>query len=151
MNTVIAIASDHGGRLLKENIARYLIAKHYPVIDFGVEASDNTSVDYPDYASSVAQAIQTGKAHLGVLVCGTGIGMSIAANKFNGIRAAVVWDRFSSKMAKAHNNANILCLGERCLKHDIAFDLIEQWLNTEFEGGRHLKRLDKISELENKR
>lgn len=148
MNTVIALASDHGGRLLKNHIANYLEAKQYTVIDFGVSTEDSTSVDYPDYALQVAKAIVNGKAKQGILVCGTGIGMSIAANKLDGIRAAVVWDAFSAEMAKAHNNANILCLGERCLDFDTAASLMQKWLDTKFEGGRHLNRINKISELE---
>lgn len=148
MNTVIALASDHGGRLLKNHIAKYLEAKQYTVIDFGVTPGDSTSVDYPDYAIPVAKAVSSGKAKHGILVCGTGIGMSIAANKIHGIRAAVVWDVFSAEMAKAHNDANILCLGERCLDFEAATTLMQKWLDTEFEGGRHLNRVSKISELE---
>jgi ribose 5-phosphate isomerase B len=148
MNTVIALASDHGGRLLKNHIAKYLEAKQYTVIDFGVATEDSASVDYPDYAIPVAKAVTSGKANQGILVCGTGIGMSIAANKVHGIRAAVVWDDFSAEMAKAHNNANILCLGERCLDFETATKLMQKWLDTKFEGGRHLNRTNKITELE---
>ena len=148
MNTVIALASDHGGRLLKNHIAKYLEAKQYTVIDFGVAPEASTSVDYPDYAIQVTNAVTSGKAQQGILVCGTGIGMSIAANKVHGIRAAVVWDAFSSEMAKAHNNANVLCLGERCLDFETAVNLVQKWLDTDFEGGRHLNRVNKISRLE---
>ena len=138
----ISIASDHGGLALKKAIVSYLKENDYSIIDHGTHSRE--SVDYPDYSRLVVKDLQDEKADLGVLVCGTGIGMSIAANKNEGIRAAVVGDVFSAQATRAHNNTNILCLGERVAGEGLALMILETWLTTEYEGGRHQSRLDKI-------
>lgn len=140
----LALASDHGGLELKNYIKSYL-ATHYPqynMLDFGTQ--DTASVDYPDYAKKVAQSILKNECECGILVCGTGIGISIAANRFKGIRAALVHNDFTAEMSKAHNNANILCLGGRTTSKEDACRYIDIWLKTPFEGGRHQIRLDKL-------
>lgn len=108
------------------------------------------SVDYPDYAAKVAKLVSSGEFKRGILLCGTGIGMSIAANKFSGVRATMVYDNFTAKMSRLHNNSNILVMGGRTTGDETAYDILETWLNTEYEGGRHDKRIKKISELDNK-
>jgi ribose 5-phosphate isomerase B len=139
----LAIASDHGGRKLKKAIRLHLMEKGLSVRDFGV-GDDVERADYPDYAQNVARAVAAGQFDLGILVCGTGLGMSMAANKVTGIRAAVCTDEFMSRMARAHNNANILALGERVLGPGLAMAIVDAFLETPFEGGRHQERLDKI-------
>ncbi len=144
----IGIASDHGGFELKEIIAEYLKEKGYDVFDYGIK--ENERVDYPDYAKLVADGITEGKEELGILICGTGLGMSIAANKIKGIRAACVSDAFSAKMARQHNNANILCFGGRVVGDEVAKTLVDAFLDNEFEGGRHSTRVDKMMSFEGK-
>lgn len=146
----IGIASDHAGKELKQLVLDLVRLTDNDIIDYGVAADSNKSVDYPDYAAYLAQDIALGKLDAAVAICGTGIGMSITANKFPGVRAAVVWDEFSARMAKAHNNANILCLGARSINHHRACEMVKVWLNTTFEGDRHQMRLDKIREIEKK-
>lgn len=142
----IAIAADQGGLELKEEIAVLLREKGIEVIDFGVD--NPGSVDYPDYGIRVAVAVSDGVADRGILSCGTGIGMSIVANKFPRIRAALCHDLYTAEMSRLHNDANILVLGGRTLNKDVALSMVETWLNTGFEGGRHQIRLDKINALE---
>ncbi len=142
----IAIASDHGGCELKEKIVELLKEKGLEVIDYGVDNPE--SVDYPDYGIKVANAVSKGIAERGILSCGTGIGMSIVANKFPDVRAALCYDMFTARMSRLHNDANILVLGGRVLDKEIALLMVDAWLRTDFEGGRHQRRLDKISELE---
>ena len=144
--TTISIASDHGGRLLKNAVIKHLEASSWTLLDHGVDVDEEVSVDYPDYATKVAEDLMNGVAERGMLICGTGIGMSIAANKFPGIRATLVWDEFTARMSRAHNNSNILVLGERVLNHDRALDLVDIWLSTKFEA-RHQARLDKVESL----
>jgi ribose 5-phosphate isomerase B len=148
MALTIGIGADHAGKELKQLIAEMLRLTEHHVVDYGVAADCKTSVDYPDYAAAVASDVSNGKLDAGILVCGTGIGMQIAANKFPGVRAATVWDEFSAKMAKEHNNANILCLGARTTNHMRATELVKLWLDTPFGGSRHQARLDKIREVE---
>ena len=143
---MIVIGSDHGGLTLKEAIEAALVARGMDVKDFGTDNGD--SVDYPDFAEKVAGAISRGEAELGILACGTGIGMSIVANKFPGVRAALVADEFMAQMAKEHNNANILVLGGRVLTAEQAVKMVSVWLDAHYEGGRHQRRLDKITQLE---
>jgi len=143
---MIAIASDHGGLGLKTAIVEKLQQRNIAYVDHGTHEQD--SVDYPDYAALVAKAVTSGAAEAGVLICGTGIGMSIAANKFPGIRAALVHDEFTAQMAREHNNANILVLGGRLLSPEQGQKLVEVWLDADYEGGRHQNRLDKIAALE---
>ena len=145
---MIAIGSDHGGFELKGHIVEHLKEKGIEVKDFGVYNED--SVDYPDCAKPVCVAVLDGECERGILVCGTGIGISMAANKFKGIRAALCGDVFSAKMAKEHNNANVICLGERITGCDLALDIVKAYLGAEFMGGRHQRRIDKVTALENK-
>lgn len=140
------IASDHGGLQMKEQILAYLSARGIEVRDLGTDNGD--SVDYPDFGEKVARAIAKGEAEKGILVCGTGIGMSIVANKFPGVRAALVWDDFTAQMSKEHNNANIIVLGGRVQTPEAACRMVGIWLDTGFEGGRHQQRLDKIAQIE---
>ncbi|HBT50453.1 MAG: Ribose 5-phosphate isomerase RpiB [Caldanaerobacter subterraneus] len=148
VDRMIALGSDHAGYELKEVIKKYLEEKGIPYKDFGT--FNEESVDYPDYALKVAEAVASGECTEGILVCGTGIGMSITANKVPGIRAAHVEDVFSAKAAKEHNNANILCMGGRVTGPGLAIMMVEEWLNATFQGGRHQKRIDKITEIEKK-
>lgn len=145
---MIAIGSDHGGVELKEQLKGFLTELGFATCDLGTGNSD--SVDYPDFGMKVAASVSEGSADKGILVCGTGIGMSIVANKFPGIRAALATDVFMATMAKEHNNANILVLGGRVIGFDLARDMVKAWLETAFAGGRHQGRLDKIAELEGK-
>lgn len=140
----LLIASDHAGVTLKAELKHELQALGYAVQDLGTHSTE--SVDYPDYAKEMAKLIKEGKADRGVLICGSGIGMSIAANRHQHIRAALVQSGLEAKLARKHNNANILCLGARIIGTEIAKDALHAFLKTEFEGGRHQKRLDKLSE-----
>jgi len=143
----ITIGSDHGGYKLKEKIKEFLATKDIEVIDVGTNSAE--SVDYPNYAASVSKKVlETGE--LGILICGTGIGMSIAANKFHGIRAAVCFNEFTSQMAREHNNANVLCIGERTTEVDMAIKIVDKFITTESStDGRHKRRVTEITELEN--
>ncbi|WP_028579083.1 ribose 5-phosphate isomerase B [Desulfogranum japonicum] len=138
----IFIGSDHGGFALKKEVIIFLKEKEIEVVDCGCNSSD--SVDYPDFAHKVCQSVLDQKDALGILICGTGIGMSIAANRFKGIRAALCHDAFTAKMSREHNDANILCLGARVLGISVVLDMIDTWLNTAFAGGRHISRLQKM-------
>ena len=142
----IAIASDHGGFDLKENIIAYLIKKGLEVDNFGAHSAD--SVDYPDYGIKLAQAITDKKFVRGILICGTGVGMSIVVNRFPGIRGTLCSDVYTAKMCREHNDSNILIMGGRVIDVSLAIEILEAWLNTEFEGGRHQRRLDKINQIE---
>lgn len=141
----IAIGNDHAGKELKFDIITYLQSKEIEVINVGTD--DNISVDYPDYASKVATYVLDKKADLGILICGTGIGMSIAANKFKGIRAANVYDEQTARLAKEHNFANVITFGARTHSKEQVFHLLDTFMMTEFES-RHQKRIDKINEIE---
>ena len=143
---MIVIGSDHGGLNLKDEIKALLAERGIACEDLGTNTGD--SVDYPDFGQQVARRVSQGSADLGILVCGTGIGMSIVANKFPGIRAALATDVFMATMAKEHNNANILVLGGRVIDGSTARAMVSAWLDTEFAGGRHQARLDKIAALE---
>ncbi len=145
---MIAIGCDHGGYKLKEEIVAHLKANNVDFKDFGVY--EEKSVDYPDIASVVCKSILSGETECGILVCGTGIGISIAANKHKGIRAAVCSDEFSAKFTRLHNDANVLCLGGRVVGPGLACELVDIFLNTGFEGGRHALRVQKITDIENK-
>jgi ribose 5-phosphate isomerase B len=143
----IAIGADHGGFLLKNQVRDRLIASGHEVRDFGTNSSDST--DYPDYAGPVAHAVANGEFERGILVCGSGVGMSIAANKVHGIRAALGVSPEQVALIRQHNNANILTLGERFIQEPAAEELVKIFLETPFEGGRHERRVEKIAELEN--
>lgn len=142
----VALGSDHGGYEIKEEIKAYLEAGGIEYKDFGTFSSE--SVDYPDIAIPVAEAVSTGEYERGVLVCGTGIGMSITANKFKGVRAALCHDLFSAKATREHNDSNVLTMGERVVGKGLALEIVKVWLETEFDGGRHLRRVNKIIEIE---
>lgn len=142
----IAIGSDHGGFRLKQEITAQLAELQLDVKDFGTHSA--TSVDYPDIAEQVAKAVAAKEFDCGILICGTGIGISIAANKVKGIRAALCGDVFSAQMAREHNDANILALGERVTGSGLAHMIVETFLHTEFAGGRHATRVEKIGRLE---
>ena len=140
----LVIASDHAGFALKENVKKYLQEKGHSVIDCGTNSE--ASCDYPVFAKALCKEINDGNAELGILICGTGIGMSMAANKVKGIRAAVCSDYFSTKFTRAHNNTNVMCLGARVMGEGLALELIDVFLSTPFEGGKHLRRVNMLEE-----
>eukprot|EP00976_Prorocentrum_cordatum_P083558 1185304-Prorocentrum_minimum.AAC.4 len=142
----IACGSDHAGIKLRQVIQAHLTSKGIEVIDKGCPTADR--VDYPDYGAAVGNAVASGEADLGICTCGSGIGISIAANKVNGVRAALVHDATSARLCREHNNANVLCLGERLIGEQVALDAVDAWLAATYEGGRHQGRLDKISAIE---
>lgn len=142
----VAIGSDHGGLRLKQEITTLLTEKNIPFHDFGTYSAE--SVDYPDISREVAQAVAAGEYDRGIIICGTGIGVSIAANKIKGIRAALCHDVFSAQMSREHNDANILTMGERVIGPGLARMITQTWLDGEFAGGRHGCRVGKIAELE---
>lgn len=145
----LVIGSDHAGLELKRELLQVLAARGVEFQDLGTYEGD--SVDYPDFAVKVARLVGSGEYPLGVLVCGTGIGMSIAANKRRGVRAAVCTSEFEARMARAHNDANVLCLGQRVVGPGLARSILEAFLDQEFEGGRHVRRVRKIQEAEDER
>ncbi|HHY12797.1 MAG TPA: ribose 5-phosphate isomerase B [Firmicutes bacterium] len=142
----IAIGSDHAGYRLKGEVAALAKKLGNQVLDLGTHSEE--SVDYPDFAVKVAQAVSRGEAGLGILVCGTGLGMAIAANKVRGIRAVTCGDTFSARASREHNNANVLCIGARVTGGGLALDIVRIWLESEFQGGRHQRRVSKITEIE---
>ncbi|MHB8126333.1 MAG: ribose 5-phosphate isomerase B [Desulfitobacteriaceae bacterium] len=142
----IALGSDHGGFQLKEEINKHLQSQGIEVLDCGTNSRD--SVDYPHYGLAVGQALLKDKVDLGIIICGTGQGISMAANKLPGIRAALCTETYSARMSREHNNANVLALGGRITGVGLALDIVDVFLNTDFAGGRHCKRLDLIAALE---
>lgn len=142
----IVLASDHGGFELKEAIKIHLIKKGYYINDIGVD--DTKSVDYPDYGKRAAMMVAGGEADKGIIICGTGIGISIVANKIKGIRCALCTNEYMARMSRMHNNANMLALGGRVTGIGLAADIADVWLSTEFEGGRHENRVNKITDIE---
>lgn len=145
---MISLGCDHGGYELKKIIKEYFKEKGIEYRDYGTYSEE--SVDYPKYALEVAESVASGECECGILCCGTGIGVSIAANKVPGVRAATVGDVFSARATKQHNNANVLCLGQRVIGEGLALLIIDEWLNTKFEGGRHQTRIDLVSKIEEK-
>ena len=144
--TTIAVGSDHAGYSLKQRLATELRTLGHEVLDLGAHDADR--VDYPDFGAAVGRAVAGAEADLGVCVCGSGIGIAMAANKVPGVRAAPVHDATSARLARQHNDANVLCLGERLLDPDVASEAVRAWLDTEFEGGRHVGRVAKLAELD---
>ncbi|WMJ79682.1 ribose 5-phosphate isomerase B [Clostridium sp. MB40-C1] len=144
----IAIGSDHGGFQLKNAVIKHLEEKGMEIKDFGTLSEE--SCDYPDYSLKVAEEVAAKNYDFGILICGTGIGISIAANKVPGIRAALCSDTFSAHATREHNNANILAMGQRVVGEGLALDIVDTFLNSKFEGGRHEKRINKITEIEKK-
>ncbi len=143
----LAFGSDHAGRALRLLLADHVIAAGHEVLDLGTHTDD--SVDYPDFGAAVGRAVASGEAELGIAVCGSGIGIAIAANKVDGVRAATVHDVTSARMTRLHNDANVCCLGERFTGPQVALDAVDAFLSTDFEGGRHARRVGKIADLEN--
>ena len=144
----IAITSDHGGYELKKEIVKYLDKNNIRYKDLGVFSAE--SVDYPDIAIPCAESVARGEFKKGIIICGTGIGVCIAANKVKGIRAALCHDTFSARMSRQHNNANILTMGGRVIGPSLATEIVDVWLNSEFEGDGHQRRVDKIADYENR-
>lgn len=142
----IALGCDHGGFRTKEALKAHLTARGIPFVDYGTNSE--ASVDYPVFADKVCCAVTGGESELGILICGTGIGMSMAANKHKGIRAACCGDTFSARLTRNHNDANILCMGERVTGLGLAMDIADAFLNAEYEGGRHAKRIAMFMDLE---
>lgn len=138
----IAIASDHGGFELKEKIYNYLLDKGYEVTNFGTDSTE--SCDYPVFAKKVCNAVLKEDFERGILICGTGIGMSIMANRFKGIRAACLSDKYSAQMTRKHNDSNVLCFGARVIDESLAKEIVDIWLETEYEAGRHQKRIEML-------
>ncbi len=145
----IAVGADHAGWTLKESLKAWLIEQGHDVIDFGTHSPD--SVDYPDYAAQVGESVAVGKVERGVLVCGTGLGMAIAANKIPGVRAVACNDLLAARMSREHNDANVLAVGGRLLGREAALEILGTWLDTRFAGGRHVQRVEKIAALERRR
>ncbi len=143
----IAIGNDHAAVEMKNHIVKYLEAKGYEMVNFGTDT--NESCDYPIYGKKVADAIKNGECELGILICGTGIGISLAANKVKGIRAAVCSESYSARLTRQHNNANIIAFGARVVDEKTAENIVDEFLNAEYEGGRHQKRVDMITAIEN--
>lgn len=142
----IAVACDHGGLQLKNALIKNMEGQGYEVVDFGTYTTD--SCDYPDYASEAAKAVASGECEKGVVVCGTGIGVSIVANKVKGIRCALVHDVFSAKATRQHNDTNMIAMGQRVIGEGLAIEILNAWLHTDYEGGRHDLRIQKMMALE---
>ncbi len=142
----IAIACDHGGYALKEAVKAHLTEKGYEAVDFGTSSTE--SCDYPDFAAPAAKAVAAGECEKGIVICTTGIGVSIVANKVKGIRCALCSDPLSAEMTRRHNDTNMLAMGAGIIGQNLAMDIVDIWLATEFEGGRHQRRVDKIMALE---
>lgn len=145
-NKKIVIGSDHAGFILKQKIVEHLTSRGIEVLDVGTHTAE--SCNYVDFAHAVCEAVSGGKAELGILVCGTGIGMSMAANKHAGIRAAACENTFSARMTRLHNDANVLCLGERVVGYGLACDMVDLFVDTEFLGGRHAARVQALNDLD---
>ena len=144
--TSVALGADHAGWELKEALKAWLFDQGHQVLDFGTHSPD--PVDYPDYAAQVAEAVAVAKVERGILVCGTGIGMAITANKVPGVRAATCSDLYTARMSREHNDANVLALGGRLMGREMALEIVKAWIETGFAGGRHSGRVDKISAVE---
>jgi RpiB/LacA/LacB family sugar-phosphate isomerase len=145
----VALGADHAGYALKEELKSWLLTRGHEVVDCGTESTG--SVDYPDYAVRVGSVVASGEAARGVLVCGTGVGMAIAANKIPGVRAAACADAYTARLAREHNDANVLALGARVTARDAAVEILAAWLGAEFAGGRHARRVAKLAELDRER
>ena len=143
---IIAIASDHGGFDLKESVIAHLLNDDWKIDDLGPNNED--SVDYPDYGVKLAKTIICKKVERGIVICGTGVGMSIVVNRFPGLRGTLCSDVYTAKMCREHNDSNILIMGGRVIGEGLAYEIVDTWLNTAFEGGRHQRRLDKINEID---
>ncbi|MBQ2767017.1 MAG: ribose 5-phosphate isomerase B [Clostridia bacterium] len=147
MSKTIVLGCDHAGYLIKDHIIDHVKEKGYTVIEVGTYSAD--SCHYPIFAHRACKKLQDGEADIGILICGTGIGMSMAANKHKGIRAACCSDTFSARLTRQHNNANVLCFGERVIGKGLALELVDAFLDTEFEGGKHATRIGMVADIEN--
>lgn len=145
----IAIGSDHGGFKLKNEVVNHLASKGFEIVDYGPDTED--SIDYSDVGIPVSEAVARGDFDKAILICGTGIGMSVAANKVTGIRCALVHDCYTARLTTEHNNSNVLAMGARVVGTGLALEIVDAWLGAEFEGGRHERRIDKIADYENNR
>ena len=145
----IAIGSDHAGFEGKEQARQFLASRGFEIVDKGTGGAE--SVDYPDYGAAVGRAVAAGEADCGVVMCGSGIGISIAANKVPGVRAALCWNEETAQLARRHNDANVLCIGARFIEPELAARMIQTFVETEFDGGRHQQRVDKLSQLDGER
>lgn len=143
--TTVAVGADHAGFELKEVVAKHLVERGLEVVDVGTHSTDR--VDYPDFGAAVGRAVASGRAQLGVAVCGSGLGICMAANKVAGVRAATVHDMTSARLSREHNDANVICLGERLTGPQVATDAVDAWLDASFEGGRHSGRVAKLDAL----
>ena len=143
--TTIALGADHAGFALKDLLGRHLVDRGFEILDLGTNTAER--VDYPDFGAAVGRAVASGQAQLGVAVCGSGIGISIAANKVHGVRAAVVHDETSARLSRQHNNANVVCFGERLIGETVAVAALDAWLDATFQGGRHAGRVEKLDDL----
>ena len=146
----VAVGADHAGYQLKEEIKNLLKKKGIECYDFGTHSSQNVKDDYPDYAIKVAEAVAVGSCQRGILICGAGVGMGMAANKVPGVRAAPCYDTLTAHLSRQHNDSNVLALGARITDKELAKKIVEEWLKTEFEGGRHKRRVEKITQIEKK-
>ncbi|HEX3176068.1 MAG TPA: ribose 5-phosphate isomerase B [Methylomirabilota bacterium] len=146
---VIAVGADHAGFTLKQDVGAWLVQRGHRVLDFGTHSTE--SVDYPDFAAAVARSVRGGEAAHGILVCGSGIGMAIAANKIRGVRAAVAADEATARLSRQHNDTNVLALGARATPTSQALRIVAAWLDAPFEGGRHARRVGKLTELDGAR
>lgn len=144
----VAVGCDHGGLNLKKEVIKILEARGYEYKDFGTYS--DASCDYPDYALPVAEAVASGEMDRGIIICGTGIGVSIVANKVPGVRCALCHDVFSAKATRMHNDTNVMTMGERVIGKGLMTEIVNAWLDTEFEGGRHVQRIEKITAIEKK-
>ncbi len=142
----IAVGSDHAGYELKQLVSEHLVVRGFEVVDLGAHCTDR--VDYPDFGEAVGRAVTSGRADLGIAVCGSGLGICMAANKVRGVRAATVHDATSARLTRQHNDANVICLGERLTGVQVALDAVDAWLDAEFEGGRHAERVAKLDALD---
>ena len=146
----VAVGADHAGYQLKEEIKNLLKKKGIECYDFGTHSSQNVKDDYPDYAIKVGEAVAGGSCQRGILICGAGVGMGMAANKVPGVRAAPCYDTLTAHLSRQHNDSNVLALGARITDKELAKKIVEEWLKTEFEGGRHKRRVEKITQIEKK-
>jgi len=144
----IGIGNDHTALILKEEIVKHLESRGFETVDYGTYNSD--SCDYPIYGEKVANAVMAKEVELGILICGTGVGISLAANKVKGIRACVCSEAYTARMSRQHNNSNVLCIGARVVGDEVAKMIVDSWLDTEYEGGRHQRRVDIITDIENR-
>ena len=150
MKLKLGVTSDHAGKELKQMVFDFLCLTDHEIVDYGVSVDTDKAVDYPDYAALLAKDISDGKIDKGIAICGSGLGVCVVANKFPRVRATSVWDEFSARMSRMHNDSNVICIGARAINHHRVVALIKIWLETPYEGGRHDERIKKIADIEKK-